>query len=397
MVSCFQCHAAFQAEAPQAQDAPVQATTVQCAPVQTAPVAIDSTRVDVIFAGAPANHDGRREYTFTLYVDTVPIHQFSDTYSVLRKRCKPILGHFPSRHLLQNYTTNEVNVAQRGQELRIFFQQLLNQQDEGRLLREQRLHAALAMNSQDVVESLLRVAAARKSAADAARARAAAERAAIEQQQLADCRHAQEFNQLVAYSNIAPGQLSTIAFPRQQRFELRNKWWGWGDANIKGPGGHPWFMMQRTNASIFGEMFKNAQFSICTMRGEPLMLLQENFRWASYEYDLFRIDPRNNQPIPVCKILREWGANFLTVTDQFHVQLFPAAAAHGAVQCSGRWPNQFTLGLNGMPVATVDKEMFTISDKYHVSFAPNVDVLLFIGIACAIDRIHHEVEAKRRN
>jgi len=126
------------------------------------------------------------------------------------------------------------------------------------------------------------------------------------------------------------------------------------------------------------------------------MLLQERFRWASYEYDLFRIDPRTGQPIPVCKILREWGANLFQITDQYSVQLFPAAAAHCVVHCQGRWPNQFSLSVNGRPAATVSKEMFSFTDQYQISMAPNVDVLLFIGIACGIDRIHHEVEEKRR-
>merc|ERR1712054_132566 len=132
-----------------------------------------------------------------------------------------------------------------------------------------------------------------KAIADAARAKAAAQQAAIQQQQLEDCRHAQEFNQVVAYANIPPGQLTTITYPKQQRFELRNKWWGWGDAYIKGEGGLPWFQLHRTNPSMFGEMFKNAQFTICTARGEPLLLMQERFHLASYEYILYRIDPRS--------------------------------------------------------------------------------------------------------
>lgn len=255
------------------------------------------------------------------------------------------------------------------------------------------LHAALSMTP-EAIYALGRIADARKAIADSARAQEAARQAAKQQQQLDDCQHAQDFNQLVAYSNIAPGCLTTISYPREQRFELRNKWWGWGDANIRGLGGHPWFTMIRTNTSLFG--FKNAQFSICNMRGEPLLSLQENFRWASYEYDLFRIDPRTQQLIPVCKVLREWGANIFNITDQYRIDLFPAASAHGVVHCSGRWPNSFTLTLNGVPVSTVEKEMFTWTDKYQVTFAPNIDVLLFIGIACAIDRIHHEVEETRR-
>ena len=43
----------------------------------------------------------------------------------------------------------------------------------------------------------------------------------------------------------------------------------------------------------------------------------------------------------------------------------------------------------------VDKQLFSFTDKYHVHISPNTDVLLFLGIACAIDRIHHEVEDER--
>mmetsp|Transcript_128954 Transcript_128954/g.223734 ORF Transcript_128954/g.223734 Transcript_128954/m.223734 type:complete len:426 (+) Transcript_128954:66-1343(+) len=399
LVNCTQCHHDFQATPAAATPAQVQATPVVQAysvPGQPVQLAVSSTRIDVSFTGAPTRSDGKREYNFALAIEGAVVHQFAACFSDLRASCKPIFGEFPSRHVFQDFNTNEANVATRAEELRSFFQRHLNQDDEGRMLSSSQVHSALGMTSQEAIQSILRVGAARKGAADAARAQVAAQRAAMEQQQLADCQLAQTFNQLVAYSSIAPGQLTTITFPRQQRFELRNRWWGWGDANIRGPGGHPWFMMQRTNPNMFGELFKNCQFSICTMRGEPLMLLQENFRWASWEYDLFRMDPRTGQGIPVCKILREWGANFMRMTDQFEVQLFPAAAAHGIVQCSGRWPNQFTLGLNGVPVASVDKQMFAFTDKYHVLLAPNIDVLLFIGIACAIDRIHHEVEDTRK-
>lgn len=403
LVCCPSCQNQFEAEVatPPPQAAPVQATPVQATPVQAAPVHAvpgqQHQRVEVVFAGAPMRADvDKREYSFQLIIGGAVVHQFQGTFSDLRTRFNSLLEEFPSRHVMQNFKTNEANVARRAEELRIYFEQKLNQRDEGRIVGSAAVHAALTITSQVTMQAFNRVASARKAAANAARAQVAARQAAIQQQQLADCRHAQDFNQLVAYTNIAPGQLSTITFPTQQRFELRNRWWGWGDANIRGPGGHPWFMMERTNASMFGEMFKNCQFQISTMRGEPLLMLQENFRFASYEYDLFRIDPRSGQPIPVCKIVREWGANFMRVTDQYQVQLFPAAAAHGMVHCSGRWPNQFTLGLNGMAVATVDKEMFTFNDKYNVEIAPNVDVLLFIGIACAIDRIHHEVEDNRR-
>ena len=84
----------------------------------------------------------------------------------------------------------------------------------------------------------------------------------------------------------------------------------------------------------FGQLFRNAAFTITTMAGEPLLVLQvceqlqvsarvylatfatpatlatpatqENFRWMNYEYDLFRVDPRTQQHIPVCRIVRAW-------------------------------------------------------------------------------------------
>jgi len=217
------------------------------------------------------------------------------------------------------------------------------------------------------------------------------------QQQLEDCAFAQTFNSLVAYSNLPPGGLSTITFPRPQTFELRNRMWGFGDALVRGPGGHPWFKMVRTNPSFFGELFQNCHFVITTNAGEPLLVLQERFSWMNYQYDLFRIDPRTRAHIPVCRIVRQW--TLFAITDVYVIELYgPAANVGGGVQCHGRWPNQFSLSVGGMgvPAASVNKQLFSFTDTYHVTIAPGMDVLLFIGIACAIDRIHHEVEDERR-
>jgi len=248
-----------------------------------------------------------------------------------------------------------------------------------------------------LAQALGGLAAARKQQADAERAREAARLAAIAQQQRDDCAFAQTFNSLVAYSNLPAGGLSTITFPREQTFELRNRMWGFGDALLRGPGGHPWFQMVRTNPSLFGELFRNCHFCISTMAGEPLLVLQERFSWMNYQYDLFRIDPRTQQHVPVCRIVREW--TLFAATDVYTVSLFgPTAHGGSGVRCHGRWPNQFTLSVDGlaMPAASVNKQFLSLTDTYHVRIAPRMDVLLFLGIACAIDRIHHEVEDERR-
>ena len=99
----------------------------------------------------------------------------------------------------------------------------------------------------------------------------------------------------------------------------------------------------------------------------------------------------------VCRVTRRWS---FCITDQYDVQLSGPMAHHPPVMCQGRWPNQFTLGGPGGVFATVDKKMFAWADTYHVQVAAGQDVLLFLAISCAIDRIHHEVEdarARREN
>jgi len=354
------------------------------------------------------NGKQRRHYTLVLMVDGVSVHTAVDRYSKFRHQL-PLIGWFtpgdplpfPPKYPMRDYTLNKKNVAKRHKELVSFFQTFLNQHNEWELLRSQDVMTALGIASDGTSDkahrAFLSVASARQEVADRKRAMVAAHNARIAQQQSENCSHAQTFNQMVAYSDIPLGRFTTIAFPEVLRFELSNRWWSFGDANMKGPGGHPWFRMQRTNPALFGEMFKNASFNICTMRGEPLMLLQENFHWASYEYNLYRIDPRDPaRPVHACKIFREWGANFLSYTDQYDIFLTQATQHEGRLYCSGRWPSQFTLRSGSDIRAKVNKEMFTFTDKYQVDIAAGADCLLFIGIACAIDRIHHEVESKKK-
>ncbi len=133
------------------------------------------------------------------------------------------------------------------------------------------------------------------------------------------------------------------------------------------------------------------------MAGEPLLVLQETFSWMNYKYDLYRLDPATHLHIPVCRITRHW--TMFSFNDNYSVQLFGPMAHHPPVQCMGSWPNKFTLLSNGAPVASVRKQLFSFTDKYHVTVCAHQDCLLFLGIAMAIDRIHHEVEdaRERRN
>lgn len=216
---------------------------------------------------------------------------------------------------------------------------------------------------------------------------------AVQEQHRRDYRYAQVFNDLAQ-----PGQLPMLAYPCEQTFQLKHGWWQGqtqGDAKIRGPDGAPWFRLIHTNYLSWRDLVGASKFAICNMSGEPLMILHEKFHWSSYEYEIFRLDPSTKTPILVCQVLHDWQRNLFTIAEKYDIHLHAAAGNHGAVHCSGKWPCNFTLSLNARRAAALDKKMFSFSDKYDVTLAPNVDVLLFLGIACAIDRIEHEIERKR--
>ena len=131
-----------------------------------------------------------------------------------------------------------------------------------------------------------------------------------------------------------------------------------------------------------------ANFVITTMSGEPLLMLQERFRWMNYEYDLFRVDPRTHAAIPVCKIVRTW--TLFAITDVYEISLF-GPGIHGAcpVQCAGRWPNKFTLHTNGAVSAQVSKRISTTPFRVQCpSNALPCPSVPFRALPCASKTLH---------
>lgn len=114
---------------------------------------------------------------------------------------------------------------------------------------------------------------------------------------------------------------------------------------------------------------------------------------APLRYDLFRVNPRTGAHVPVCRVVRRW--TLFEPCDHYVIQHYSNVGLNGPVACSGSWLNQFTLTAGGVVAASVDKKLFSLTDTYRVRIAPQMDVLLFVGVACAIDRIHHEVEDER--
>lgn len=344
-----------------------------------------------------ANNKPFREYDFNIAIPQSQTVKAVVRFSELRELAKSgalsgLLGDldFPSRYFLRDYTKNEANCNTRAQELTGYLNIVFNfPRGEGAIITNPQFLACLKLTPHAALFQPL--AQHRKAAADNARAIEAARLAAIRAQQQADCQWAQTFNQATAAGQMQ-GQLTTIAFPRPQKFILKNKVWAAGDAIIIGDGDMPWFKMTRTNSPFFASLLQNCQFAITTMAGEPLLMLQENFSWMNYVYTLSRVTPWG-ATIPVARITRVWSSGF---SDQYEITLYAPNGVNSFVMCSGNWPNSFTLMSNGGVACTVDQKMWSFADKYMVHVAPNQDVLLFVGIACAIDRIHHEVEEARR-
>jgi len=342
-----------------------------------------------------------QEYSFHILIGekkfTTPHIRFSKLKSALEgfaiKMCQLS---FPSSHLFANYRTNMQNVKERASELRAFLQTLLNfPGDNGSIVGAIALRKGLQVSPEAGV-ALAQVAKARRARKDAELAQERARQAAIARTQREDYNAAQNLNHTVRNAEgIRAGTLVQLKYPRRQSFTLKNKFWGWGDATITGPGGYPWLKMIRTNPSLFNlnEIYKNCHFIITNMAGEPMLILQETFAWMDYKYDLYRIDPKTNVPISVCHIRRHWTP--FAFAGNYSITLYGFMASHPPITCNGKWPYNFTLYTGAAMAATVEKKMFSFTDTYRVTISPHQDVLLFLGIACAIDRIHHEIEDRR--
>lgn len=341
----------------------------------------------------------KQRYRCELSIKGRAVQTVSGRFSELKSRFAKFMAldginlAFPSRHMLNNFTTKESNVHQRAEELSSFLRLVLNQPDEGRLLLSQELWRGLDASSELTI-ALASIAAERKAHADAKRAALVERRQIREQEQRANCEHAQAFNSIEACSSLPTGVPASLTFSKAQVFQLQNPWC-WGDGITRGPGGQDWFRTCESNQLICGELAKKANFVISTMRGEPLLLLQDTEHSDLKEYNLFRMDPRcPKHAIHACRITRKWHSKLLGIPAEYHVKLTPATQRVGRLICQGNWPSDMSLFDKEAIQARVIKRDLLCSRQYEVTIAAGVDCLLFLGIVCAIDRIHYEVSGR---
>jgi len=312
-------------------------------------------------------------------------------YSALRamhRLVEPPDCQFPSRYIFSDMKT-EANAATRSHELNAYLWTLLNKADAflgGAITTNERIHQTLCC-SPSLTAALTAVGSERQQEAARLRQEAAAKAAAIRKQQLAD----RDFAQLVNHQQAsAPGLPVTMVCPRALCFQLKNRMFSWRDAvDITGPGDLPWFKMTRSTP-LFS--FRDTQV-ITNLAGEPLLVLKKQFRWMHYEYRLERVT-RNAELVPLAVITRE--PQFLFTAATYSIQLNTEHSA-GQIGCEGRWRDRFTFSeKQGVPSCVVNwRGPFSWRDTFDVAVEANKDVLLYVGIACAIDHIHHEIEKSR--
>jgi hypothetical protein len=179
---------------------------------------------------------------------------------------------------------NAENLRQRAQDLTLYFRALLQCPAPAVIPA---LSRAGLLLPEPVVRQMLAL---HEAALAAAAAAAAAARAAEAERQ-------RVLRADAAAAGAAAGHCSGLVYAKPMAFQLRTRFWGWGSADISGPGEHTYFRLTRTNPSLFGELFKNAAFTLSSAAGAPLCHLQENFAWLTYSYSISRHNPAGGLPL----------------------------------------------------------------------------------------------------
>ena len=201
-------------------------------------------------------------FTLNLSVESVQCGTISGRYSELRAAHDQLSEggidlrqvEFPAR---TSWLTDDLDpscIAERSAGLAAYYTQLLEGDSGGAVLCSPLVHRALSLGPA-AVQQLLAVGTARSQAqqvaAAAAQQAAAAARAAL----IADQQYAQTVQQLPC----VPGSAAPLLFSKAMRFQLKNKIFSFGDAQISGPGELPFFRVLRQDGILWSGILKNCQ------------------------------------------------------------------------------------------------------------------------------------------
>ena len=259
-----------------------------------------------------------------------------------------------------------------------------------------------------------------------------------------DFQFVQDFNKNIRRSNNNPQrhqeatadgrqkpQIFTLSFDHAQNFIIE---FGTGDNNntdhagvIMSGGGSsskknnkhkkPWLQIVRPTESDGSE-----ELVVTNMKREPFLMIKEGRCDESGDegtaLDLYRHNPLNyRQKDPICKVrrkfckkVRRFNVHLADVSYRvgYFVELLgPLAHHYPAVECEGQWPNSMRFihfldnnddaggGGEQTTSATIQKQLFR-NNKWELNVSAGQDIILFIGITCALDLLDRKAKERRR-
>lgn len=190
----------------------------------------------------------------------------------------------------------------------------------------------------------------------------------------------------------------------------------------------PWFKIVR--CPITTNHSKEDLLTVTNMEGEPFLSITEtNYREANvrggFSMDLYRSNPLTSESTggleeqPICRVRRTYfrkrrrfaflGAKTTISLGTFVELLGPLADNGPSIDCDGYWPNfmkfnsrdgfkddddtkssrkpSATIGL-----ASIRKQVFR-DNKWQLNVSSEQDILLFVGIACALELLKRKEKA----
>ena len=293
-------------------------------------------------------------------------HTFETRFSNINKACYTLpskfYGRCPSTMVFTNYKTNESNCKKRANEIKLFLEYIYS---ENHVLGLSDFHTKLGL--EPCVVPLLH---------DLLRAKKQeAERKRIE---IANYWHSLYLTAQNFMSNAAVGTMPILIFNREMNFYLKRRWGGNGE--IYGPNGKAWFKVQN--------------LSICTMSGVKLMSVYHEFTFFGMEYSLARFGPSGSQLW--CAITRH---STFGVADY---EVAPKTNLCPRICMEGSWRAYSATFVENGRVACrcTDAGCAILSlshhDPYCVTVYPGFDVVLYLALSFAIERMHHRLETRDR-
>lgn len=296
-----------------------------------------------------------------------------------------------------NYTTDEINVKSRALAMQKYLVAVLN--DCGvNLLECPILHSALDISDTGCAR-LQRVAAERRREIKVLRQALEAQMQELQkqrQEQQAQRRAASQArkSQVDALWRQAQTLNVTNTETRQRlrygaavEFEINAVWFTGGDEAIHGPYNRSWLRLRRTDYPRLSP-FADLTYQLCTMAGVPLLEVKELFRPFDHACEICYVTAQEGVRVQAARVHREWQLGF--ISEEYQVTGLGCNRGHRFV-CAGP-AFDLLLQVDGRPAAKVYRHLFSLSQTHTVQVSPQQDILLVLGICCAICRIHAAIQ-----